>query len=908
MPDLRLALPAVGLWIACAVLIGAPSAAGWAALAAGAGALVVLGLAVLAPRRGRIAAAATVLAAVALGAAVVAVHSPGRESSVLDAAARDRDTVDLHVRIERTPQRISSGLGSGPRWSARGTTIDSSPNVPVTLQFDAQVGDARLLANGAVVRVHGTILHNDPGEATTYTVRTLAGKPPAVEREPPPWLAWAATVRTAFAESASRTPGDGGALLPGLAIGDETSLPPELGDAMKASSLSHLTAVSGANCALVIGLVFLVARAVGAGRRLRIALAALALAAFVGLVGPGPSIIRAAAMAGVLLLALARGRPADGVPALSLAAVVLLVHDPWLARDYGFALSILATAGLLVLAVPLSRVLSRWMPRSLAIAIAVPTAAQLACQPVLILLTPSLPLWGIPANLLAEPAAPVATVLGCLACAVLPWAPGLGDLLVRLAWIPSAWIAQVATAASGLPGGALPWVPGAVGVVLCAAVLVAVVLVVMRGAPRLLAVVAAVALCAGTVAYVAVLGGGAVGRALAIPGDWRIAACDVGQGDGVLVREGDAVAMIDVGRHPEPAAACLDRLGISSIEVLVLTHFDADHVGGVAGVASRVRRAITQVPARDADERTLRVLTEARVPVERGYAGMAGRLGSTTWRLLWPPAPSASVSPDAGIGNAGSITLEAEGGGIRSIFLGDLGEEAQDALLATRAARQVDVVKVAHHGSADQSPRLYRALGARVGLVSVGARNGYGHPTASALRMLAEAGTMPVRTDERGMILVSTGSEGLRVWSERTGASADGGRPYPGKAAPGRSLAADQAGDTWRPEAAAEAERPRRAQRPVPFRSSHGTRCARRRSCSSPGRRASSPTVRSARSAMPSRPTIRASRSAICTPVTTRRASSSPSRAPPCSASRGSSVSRPSRSATTRSSPTCSTT
>ncbi|MFR0657068.1 hypothetical protein SB719_21215, partial [Pantoea sp. SIMBA_079] len=85
---------------------------------------------------------------------------------------------------------------------------------------------------------------------------------------------------------------------------------------------------------------------------------------------------------------------------------------------------------------------------------------------------------------------------------------------------------------------------------------------------------------------------------------------------------------------------------------------------------------------------------------------------------LWPPA---SGPPDLETGNSGSLTLEAEGDGLRSIFLGDLGEEAQDALLATRGVRPVDVVKMAHHGSADQSPALYRALGARVGLVSVGA-------------------------------------------------------------------------------------------------------------------------------------------------------------------------------------------
>jgi len=129
----------------------------------------------------------------------------------------------------------------------------------------------------------------------------------------------------------------------------------------------------------------------------------------------------------------------------------------WLPRDQGFALSVLGTAGLLVLARRLAQRLSAWLPRGLALALAVPLAAQLACQPVLILLNPALPLFGVPANLVAEPAAPVATVLGCLACLVLPWAPALGQVVVWLAWLPSAWIAAVARFAAGLPGAALPW-------------------------------------------------------------------------------------------------------------------------------------------------------------------------------------------------------------------------------------------------------------------------------------------------------------------------------------------------------------------------------------------------------------------------------------------------------------------
>lgn len=898
MPDLRLALPAIALWVACAVLIGVTDVAAAVAAAAGVGAVGAATWAAIGARErsraGRFPLLfpllAVVLAAIALGSAAVAVAAPGRVDAALDGAARESDTIEVNVRVERTPHRMAAGFGAMPRWTLRGRTVGEPAAIPVALQFDAEVATARTFAVGTVVRADGTPVPEDPGKAVSYTLRLAGEDAPAIVEPPPPWLAWTSAARSAFAEAAGASPGDGGALLPGLAIGDETSLPPRLDEAMTTSSLSHLTAVSGANCALVIGLVFLLARATGLGRRTRIAVAGVALLAFVALVGPGPSVIRAAAMAGVLLIGLARGRAADGIPALSLAMVVLLIHDPWLARDYGFALSVLATAGLLLLAGPLSRTLARWMPRSLALAVAVPTAAQLACQPVLVLLSPTLPLFGIPANLLAEPAAPIATVLGCLACAVLPWAPGAGELIVRLAWAPSAWIAQVATFTSGLPGVALPWAPGILGVVLSAAVLAAVaVLVLARGAPRIVSMAAAFALCAGALVYVGAWGGGAISRVLAIPAEWQVAACDVGQGDGILLRDGDAVAMIDVGREPEPAAACLDRLGIHALDVLILTHFDADHVGGVSGVASRARRAIVQRPVRASDERTLAVLAAAGVPVEQGHAGLSGQLGAVSWRLLWPPGEGVDIAAPEGMdsGNAGSLTVEAEGRGMRSIFLGDLGQDAQDALLATRAVRPVDVVKMAHHGSADQSPELYRALDAQLGLVSVGAHNGYGHPTASALRLLGECGTAAARTDQQGILLVSPGMSGLQLWSERSPEGNDSGRPYPGKAESGIVRTAEERGDTWRPEVVAEAERARRAPPRVPSHRCRGARSAPLRSCSSRGPRVFSPIGRCAPSATPSRRTIPASRSATSTRATMRPESCSRSRAPPCSGSRG---------------------
>lgn len=831
-PDLRLVAPAVALWIAAALTIAVPDAARPLAVITWLLAAVALVAARLLSRRSRdqphrradprrrrrrrgpvlsAVLCCVSLAAVALVSTVIGAQLPARAPVAVMRAAADGDQVTVTVRTQSTPSRLAPAFDGEPRWRWRGTTetiaIGEQPgasperadapagttaSVPVTVIATLPARESREPASstrspdptvpgpaiaetasrppafGSVLLVTGTISANDPGEPTAFTIR--ATEPVQRVADPPWWLGWTEQVRERFAAAAAVTPGDGGTLLPGLAIGDDTAVGAELDASMKASSLSHLTAVSGANCALVTAAVFFLSACAGLGRRGRVVAALLALLAFVVLVTPGASVVRAATMAVVVLIGIARGRPSQGVPVLALAVMVLLVHDPWLARDYGFALSVLATGGLIVLGAPLTRILSRWMPRAVALGLAVPIAAQLACQPVLVMLAPTIPLYGVVANVLAAPAAPVATLLGCLACVALPLLPAIGQALVWIAWLPSAWIAQVATTTSALPASALPWADGVAGVLLCAAVLAAVAVLVLgrrRIGRGVQATLAACFLALGTVGYLGMLGGGLVGRSIAVPGDWQLAACDVGQGDALLVRDAGEIAMIDVGRRPAPVAACLDRLGIARLQLLVLTHFDLDHVGGLDAVLGKVERAIVGEPGRAIDHRAVESLRAAGVRVEQGVAGDEGAIGGLRWRILWPPGAQ-NGEPVLG-GNPGSVTLAIEGSRMRSVFLGDLGEDSQDRLLAGGGVQPVDVVKVAHHGSADQSEPLYAALRASLALVSVGDDNGYGHPTASALGMLARGGTTVARTDTSGLILVSPGAQPgrLEVWTER---------------------------------------------------------------------------------------------------------------------------------------------
>jgi competence protein ComEC len=277
------------------------------------------------------------------------------------------------------------------------------------------------------------------------------------------------------------------------------------------------------------------------------------------------------------------------------------------------------------------------------------------------------------------------------------------------------------------------------------------------------------ALALSFVAYLGGVAGAGLGRRVSFPDDWQIAACDIGQGDAVLVRSTGVVALVDTGPDPAPLAHCLDELGIGRIQLLVLSHYDLDHVGGTDAVLGRVDRAIVG-PVSDAGDTALRAsLSAAGALVEEASRGATGLLGDLRWSVLWPPARLGSIEP----GNAASVTVrfepagECAGGCLSSIFLGDLGEESQCRMLAVAHPAPVDVVKVAHHGSADQCERLYERLGARVGVISVGAGNSYGHPTDRLLGILASVGTAIARTDLEGMVLLSPSPDGVAVWTER---------------------------------------------------------------------------------------------------------------------------------------------
>ncbi|UCR89421.1 ComEC/Rec2 family competence protein [Mycetocola spongiae] len=794
---------AAALWAVLWVLLPGPGGAPRLASAfAGAGALGV-GVAALRryrrggapPRLGRLLIAAlALLLCAAAGHLALIQDQRGADSLARALDSGERSTIRGTFASDPTPvgadaQRPEDSGRPRLRASIHIDAVDREPASGTAVLLWTMPTTATGTGTGSATATEaGALARGDPVEVVAAAHPTGAGERPrallsAVEaprRATPHPEACAGMLRAAqcavthliaqlrqgLAHRSALLPGDGGALLPGLSIGDTAAVSPALSEAMNGTGLSHLTAVSGANCAVVVSAVFLLVAALGGGRGARVVCAAAALGGFILLVGPDASVLRAAVMGLLSLLCLIRGRPRQGLPLLAAACCVLLILDPWLARDYGFALSVAATAGLLTLVEPIGRRLeSRLAPR-LARLLAVPLAAQLACGPILILLRPEISPLTVPANMLAEPAAPLATVLGLLACLSAPLLPAVADILARCAWLPAQWIAGIAHTLAGVPGTRWPWPEGIGGALLLAVATAALLVAILRARPRRRAL-----LCCGLCCLLAgslTAGPGLIGRLLT-PRAWVIAACDVGQGDALLLSSAGRVALIDTGPTPEVLSSCLKRLHITRIDLLILTHFDLDHSGGVPAIAGRTEVALLGPSATRRDHRVREDLRHggATLIEARGSSALRGTLGNLSWRRLWPPREDAGILP----GNASSVAVEFRGDGLTSVFLGDLGAEQLNRIArgtpGIAAPGHADVVKVAHHGSADQGDLLYRQLSATIGLISVGAHNSYGHPTRRALTLLREAHTRAVRTDQSGLLLVGISPGGPTLWTER---------------------------------------------------------------------------------------------------------------------------------------------
>jgi competence protein ComEC len=550
---------------------------------------------------------------------------------------------------------------------------------------------------------------------------------------------------------------DSAGLVAGLAIGERGLISQTLSENMKELSLTHLVAVSGANLAIVAAAVFMLASVTGVSRFWRFFLAYLAIALYILLVGPESSVLRAGAMAAFVMASWWLGRKVNPLIPLSWAVILLLLIDPALAVDFGFALSVFATLGLLILAAALHLRLEPRLGTWLSLGVSASLAAQLYTMPVLLALQPSIPLYSVLANLAVEAVVAPVTVLGILAVIATPVLPQLTSLLTWFASLGTWWIEVVSNHLARLPMTRIPMLPGDLGIFFTVLLVIGVSLVLVSKSPnlRMLGFVFA-ALFLVPIGWVA----SDLVRHSNFHQGWQVLNCDVGQGDALLLRDGGEVALIDVGREDAPIDNCLDDLGIRHIDLLVLTHFDADHVGGIAGALEGRSVGLALLSGFDDDRPLVKlvsdVLSVSAQRVEIGYSGVTGSLGSASWRVL-APSFAANEAEDS---NDASVVVLFEMTGFNVLTLGDLGERGQLRLVRNYwpvlfELRQMPLIlKVAHHGSKDQSNELHELVQPDVALISVGKDNDYGHPSRNLLAILADAKARTLRTDLLGPISI----------------------------------------------------------------------------------------------------------------------------------------------------------
>ncbi|WP_433802419.1 ComEC/Rec2 family competence protein [Actinomycetospora sp. CA-084318] len=763
--DARLVPAALAAWGAALVALGV----GW-----GPGALVTVAALVAAAvgvvRRDR-RWAAGLIAAGACAAAVGGVSSSAAwqvAAHPVRAAAAGSSAATLEVVLTDDPAPLrSSGLG-GPRVVVRADLVA------------AQTGGGRWVGEGHVVvlapaegwagllpgqrlTTSGSLASSSRGDLTVAVLRTRG--PPRDVAAPPTVQVAAGDLRAGLRDAARAVLGeDPAGLLPGLVVGDTSGLAADLVDDFRTAGLTHLTAVSGSNVAFVLGAVLLLVRLARAGPRTAAVLAGLALVGFVVLARPSPSVLRAGAMGGVVLLALALGRRRSVLPALAATVVGLLLVDPALATDAGFALSVLATGALVLLAPPLVAAMrTRRIPTGVAEALAVPVAAHVVTAPVVAGLSGEVSLVAVLANLLAAPVVAPATVLGVIAAVVAPWWTWGAHAAVWLAGPEVSWLVWVARRCAGVDGATVSWPGGVLGGLVLAGLVVLGAVALRWRRVRLVALAAAIGLLLVFVPTRVVPVGWP-------PPGWAVVACDVGQGDALVLATGEPgrAVLVDAGADAGPVDRCLARLGVRSLALVVLSHLHVDHVGGLAGaLRGRSTGGVAVGPVREPVGTLAQVSARARAagaPVVGMEKGVVLRWPGLTLEVLGPVHPGVHVDGEDGSQvNDTSLVLRASTPLGRVLLPGDAERASQDALLAAGTDLHAEVLKVPHHGSRSSLPAFLVAPGSRLALVSVGRGNSYGHPNPSITGLLAGTGALVRRTDESGDLALVPGARGPAV-------------------------------------------------------------------------------------------------------------------------------------------------
>ena len=649
--------------------------------------------------------------------------------------------------LERPWRRIEGGwlAGLAVRHYRQGGRVEAwRQTVRLTLPGEAPPPPSRGLRVRGLLRRAPGLANGAPVKPGPWRMRLKSRRFVEARRAAGcdlPWRIglWArGRIETALAAAADRP---GASLARALALGDAAALPQRWRRGLRAAGLAHLVALSGLHVGLVAGLCLVAAapwrRGFGA------LLASAAAVAFLLIAGARPALLRATAMGVLAAGCLALGRRPHGLALLATLAACLALADPPLLGEPGYQLTCSATAGILWLTPRLEAAwsgLAGWLRRPLALTCGAQLGGLPWALPAFAMISPLAPLW----NLLAVPWTAVCLSV-CLAWAALAllWPAAAGGALPLLdaAARPFAAVGSLPPAISRPLPLPLPfWAALAGGGALA--------FVLLRPARRWPLAAVGLVTC----------------RLLAPPPALEVRMLDVGQGEAVLLRDGPRAVLVDGGgwRHGDLGGRvllpALARAGVRRLDVMVLTHPDLDHCGGLLDLASYLPVAeVWAAPGWRASRCALELTTSPGVRLRPLWAGEAARVGRWGFLALHPGADG------WGSGNDRSLVLAATAPGLRVLLTGDVSAAAERRLLRRWPAPvlRADVLKVPHHGSrSSTSPGLLATARPRLALISCGLGNPYGHPASEVLRRLHRAGVAVLRTDRSGEIVLRRGAAG----------------------------------------------------------------------------------------------------------------------------------------------------